>query len=147
MNEMEVSARMSESGLNAIALRLNPGDDLRQSLLAYCIDHTIDAAYLLSGIGSLHQAVIRFANQPTGTGLEQPLEILSLAGTLSRHGVHLHIVVSDSDGQLVGGHLLDGSLIRTTAEIVLGVVPNVIFQRSLDPCTGYKELEIIASGL
>ena len=97
---------------------------------------------MLSCVGSLRQAAIRFANQPEGTVFEQPLEIVSLEGTLSQHGVHLHIAVSDSKGQVIGGHLMDGSTIYTTAEIVLGIKPDTIFKREIDPLTGYKELKI-----
>ncbi|NET11185.1 MAG: DNA-binding protein [Merismopedia sp. SIO2A8] len=129
--------------MDAIAIRLMPGEDLKPSLLKYCIDQKIDAAYMLSCVGSLRRAVIRFANQPKGTGFEQPLEIVSLEGTLSQHGVHLHIAVSDSEGQVIGGHLMDGLHIRTTAEIVLGIVPNAIFKREFDPLTGYRELTIL----
>ena len=128
--------------MDVIAIRLKPGEDLKQSLLRYCIDQEIDAAYMLSCIGSLRQAAIRFANKPKGTVFEQPLEIVSLEGTLSQYGIHLHIVVSDIEGQVIGGHLMDGSNIYTTAEIVLGVVPNTIFKREIDPLTGYRELTI-----
>ena len=128
--------------MDVIAIRLKPGEDLKQSLLRYCIDQEIDAAYMLSCVGSLRQAAIRFANQPEGTGFEQPLEIVSLEGTLSQYGIHLHIVVSDSEGQVIGGHLMDGSTIYTTAEIVLGIVLNTIFKREIDPLTGYRELTI-----
>ncbi|MEM6255735.1 MAG: PPC domain-containing DNA-binding protein [Cyanobacteria bacterium P01_D01_bin.156] len=128
--------------MDVIAIRLKPGEDLKQSLLSYCIDEKIDAAYILSCVGSLRQATIRFANQPEGTVFEQPLEIVSLEGTLSQYGVHFHIVVSDSEGQVIGGHLMDGSKSYTTAEIVLGIVPNTIFKREIDPFTGYRELTI-----
>ena len=128
--------------MDVIAIRLKPGEDLKQSLLRYCIDQKIDAAYMLSCVGSLRKAAIRFANQPEGTVFEQPLEIVSLEGTLSQYGVHLHIAVSDSEGQVIGGHLMDGSNIYTTAEIILGIVPNAIFKREIDPLTGYRELTI-----
>jgi len=128
--------------VEVIAVRLSPGEDLRHSLLTYCIDEKIDAAYMLSCVGSLRQAAIRFANKPDKTVFEQPLEIISLEGTLSQHGVHLHIAVSDSEGQVIGGHLMDGSKIYTTAEIVVGIVPNTIFKREIDPLTGYRELTI-----
>ena len=137
-----VSSTSTEKDVEVIAIRINPGEDLRQSLLQYCIDQEIDAAYLLSCVGSLRQAVIRFANQPEGTVFEQKLEIISLAGTLSQQGIHLHIAVSDSAGQVIGGHLMEGSTIHTTAEIVLGIVPNTIFRREIDPLTGYRELKI-----
>ena len=128
--------------MDVIAIRLKPGEDLKQSLLRYCIDQKVDAAYMLSCVGSLRQAAIRFANKPEGTVFEKPLEIVSLEGTLSQHGVHLHIAVSDSEDQIIGGHLMDGSNIYTTAEIILGIVPNTIFKREIDPRTGYRELTI-----
>lgn len=131
-----------EKDVKVIAIRLNPGEDLKQSLLKYCINQTIDAAYLLSCVGSLRRAAIRFANRPEATVFEQALEIISLSGTLSQHGVHLHIAVSDGNGQVIGGHLMDGSNIYTTAEIVFGIVPNTIFKREIDPLTGYRELTI-----
>ena len=137
-----VSAIPVEKDVDVIAIRLKPGEDLKPSLLRYCIDQKIDAAYMLSCVGSLRKAAIRFANQPEGTVFEQPLEIVSLEGTLSQHGAHLHIVVSDSEGQVIGGHLMDGSNIYTTAEIVLGIVPNAIFKREIDSLTGYRELTI-----
>ena len=126
-----------------MAIRLNPGEDLKHSLLKYCIDQKIDAAYLLSCFGSLRQAAIRFANKPEVAVFEQKLEIISLEGTLSQHGVHLHIAVSDREGQVIGGHLMDGSKIYTTAEIVVGIVPNTVFKREIDPLTGYRELTIV----
>lgn len=32
---------------------------------------------------------------------------------------HLHITVADSSGRVLGGHLCAGSLVRTTAELVI----------------------------
>ena len=128
--------------MNSKALRLKPNDDLRASLLAYCVEQEVEAAYVLTCVGSLKQAVIRFADAPGGTVLEQKLEILTLSGTLSRYGVHLHITVADAHGHVLGGHLLEGSLVYTTAEIVLGFVPDTEFRRELDPATGYSELEL-----
>lgn len=128
-----------------VPLRLSPGTDLRQALWHHCQHRSIRAAYILTAVGSLQSAVIRFANQPTGTHLNQPWEILSLAGTLSMAGVHLHIALADSQGRVIGGHLMDGCLVYTTAEIVLGQIPGVTFQRQYDPATGFKELLIEAS--
>ena len=74
--------------MNVVALRLNPGEDLKQSLVRYCCDRKIEAAYILCCVGSLRRAVLRVSNHPDGTVLERTLEILSLSGTLSRHGAH-----------------------------------------------------------
>ena len=122
------------------AIRLTPGQDLMKQLRAWAGDH--DAASILSVVGSLNHANLRFANQPQPTRIDGPLEILSLSGTLSKHGAHLHLCVADSQGKTTGGHLKLGSEIFTTAEIVLGVYPDLIFGRELDETYGYKELVV-----
>ena len=76
------------------------------------------------------------------TAIHGELEILSLCGTLSPDGSHLHIAVADRNGAVIGGHLCAGSLVRTTAELVIGLLPHWQFRRELDPATGYTELRI-----
>lgn len=55
---------------------------------------------------------------------------------------HLHISVSDNKGQCLGGHLLNGSTILTTAEITLVNLIDAEYTRQFDPLTKYKELTI-----
>jgi predicted DNA-binding protein with PD1-like motif len=43
---------------------------------------------------------------------------------------------------VIGGHLCAGSLVRTTAEPVIGLLPEWQFRHELDPATGYAELQI-----
>jgi hypothetical protein len=38
---------------------------------------------------------------------------------------------------------MDGCKVYTTAEIVIGIMPNCSFLRTFDPQTGYPELEIV----
>lgn len=123
-------------------LRLFPGADLRQSLAQFVTDQDISAAAIATCVGSLSVAHLRFANQSQGTSLPGPWEVLALAGTLSCHGLHLHVTLGDSTGQVRGGHLLPGCIIYTTAEVVVAELPGVVFQRSPDPHTGYGELTI-----
>ncbi len=62
------------------------------------------------------------------------------------HGsTHLHITVADSSGAEIGGHLCVGSLVRTTSELVIGLLPEWRFSRQLDQATGYPELVITAN--
>lgn len=122
------------------AIRLTPGQDLMEQLQIWANDH--DAASILSVVGSLNHAQLRFANQPESTRVDGPLEILSLSGTLSKHGAHLHLSVADGQGKMTGGHLKPGSPVYTTAEIVLGVYPDLVFDRELDETYGYKELVV-----
>ena len=105
----------------------------------------VEAGVILACVGSLRRAVIRFADQPVGAVFEAPddsvrFEIVSLIGTLSRHGEHYHISISDQQGTTIGGHLLDGCLVYTTAEIVIGILPGKQFLRRYCENSGYDEL-------
>jgi predicted DNA-binding protein with PD1-like motif len=128
--------------MKVVPLRLSPGDDLRLSLEAWMALQQAQAGCVISGIGSLSVAQLRLAGQQESTTITEDLEILSLAGTLSLDGVHLHVAVADSRGTVIGGHLCAGSLVRTTAELLVGLLPEWRFCRRLDPATGYAELEI-----
>jgi predicted DNA-binding protein with PD1-like motif len=131
------------SPVQAYALRLRPGDDLRQQLLAFSQTHGIEAGAMLTCVGSLTDVTLRLANQEGPTHYHGHFEIVSLVGTLSATGgSHLHLSVSDSTGRTLGGHLLDGCRIYTTAEIVLGELPTLAFTRDTDPTFGYKELTV-----
>lgn len=126
----------------AHALRLTPGEDLRLALDAFVRAQGLGAAYVATCVGSLSRAAIRFAGKPEAAILEGSFEILSLAGTLSHDGAHLHIAIADADGRTLGGHLAQGSLVRTTAEVVVVALEGVSFGRELDPATGYRELVV-----
>jgi predicted DNA-binding protein with PD1-like motif len=132
--------------MKIFALRLKPDQDLRKSLKGFAQDNLIQAGFILTAIGSLKQAIIRFANQSNSTTLEGPFEIISLAGTVSVYGVHLHIAISNEIGEIIGGHLDNGSIICTTAEIVMGESKKNIFCREFDEQTGYNELKILPKG-
>ncbi|MEZ4592776.1 MAG: DNA-binding protein [Chloroflexota bacterium] len=126
------------------SLRLHPHQDLKVELDNWATAHAVEAACVLTCVGSLRRAVLRYANQPEGTELDGKFEIVALTGTLSRHGSHYHVALSDGNGRTLGGHLLEGCHIYTTAEIVLGVLPDVRFLRLPDAATGYDELYIAA---
>jgi predicted DNA-binding protein with PD1-like motif len=127
--------------MQTLVLRLNPGDDLRASLDAALKHADAQAAFVVSGIGSLHGASIRFAGAEAPTRIDGALEILTLAGSLSPDGSHLHISVSDAEGRVFGGHAAPGCVVRTTAEILIAVLPDWRFAREQDPNTGYAELQ------
>ena len=123
-------------------LRLFPGSDLKHSLDLFVVENNIDAAAIITCVGSLTIAAIRFAGKDLIDTIPGPLEILSLVGTFSRSGSHFHISVADNEGKCTGGHLKEGSIIRTTAEIVIIEAEDVIYLREEDPVTGFKELKI-----
>lgn len=129
--------------MKVFALRLKPNQDLKESLRNFVVEHDIKAGFVLTAIGSLKQATLRFANQNISTVLTDKFEIISLNGTLATEGIHLHISIADQSGKTLGGHLDNGCIIYTTAEIVIGTSNEFNFIRTIDQQTGYKELEIV----
>ena len=125
------------------ALRLSPNQDLKQEIEAFAKANNIQAGYIITCVGSLKKANLRLANKPEATTWEEKFEIVSLVGTFGADsGMHLHASISDGTGKTIGGHLMDGNLIYTTAEIIIGEVLDVKFARRLDSITTYDELFI-----
>ena len=133
---------MSNTELPFNAIRFSQGVDLRDSLESWCKADGVDAAAIVSVVGSLKVANIRFAGAQEPKTLDGPFEIVSCVGTLGCKGIHVHICLSDRDGKVIGGHLSSGSIVHTTAEIVLcNLSQEWLFDRVFDEATGYPELE------
>jgi predicted DNA-binding protein with PD1-like motif len=128
--------------MQTLPLRLHPGQDLRAALEAALHAHDVTAAFVLQGIGSLSVAQLRFAGAHQATELRGDLEILTLAGSLSPDGVHLHMTVADAQGRVLGGHVASGCTVRTTAEVLLALLPAHRFSREQDADSGFRELVI-----
>ena len=54
----------------------------------------------------------------------------------------MHLGISDSTGHTLGGHLLPGNIVYTTAEIVILEEPGLVFTREKDGTTPWEELQI-----
>lgn len=147
------------------AFRLVPNDSLKESLcqiasiiFARLPEKESSSLFMMTAVGSLKDVTLRLANaskKSTDTGdgkckksggneikrwADQRFEILSLVGTFSRDGsCHLHLSISDAEGNSFGGHLIHG-IVFTTCEVVIGSIDGVSFQREEDKRTGYKEL-------
>ncbi len=124
------------------AFRLKPGADLKKSIQNYINEHHIKAGWMVTCVGSLTQYQLRLANQPDVTNGSGHFEIVSLNGTLSENGSHLHMSISDSTGKTTGGHLMEGCIIYTTAEIVIQSDSSMVFKREKDGPTPWDELQI-----
>lgn len=143
VNNAPPNAPSNASAMTVHVIRLRPGEDLKKSLEAYVKTNNIEAAVILSCVGSLDVASVRFANRPEATTIPGKLEITSLVGTLAKSsGSHIHLTAADGDGIARGGHLMDGSLVYTTAEIAIGELTSVQFTREKDPTYGYHELVV-----
>ncbi|MCI5774146.1 MAG: DNA-binding protein [Erysipelotrichaceae bacterium] len=126
-----------------ICERLHRHDDLKQSIMAICQKHHIEAGTIISSVGCLSKLHLRLAKAKDTLMIDDDLEILQLNGTCSINGCHLHLCVSDDKGKVYGGHLLDGCIINTTCEIVILTIEDKIFTREYNQTTGYKELNIL----
>lgn len=128
--------------METFCLRLTLGQDLKQELQIFAQSQALEAGIILTALGSLTQASLRFAADSEATVIDGPLELISLSGTLSRHGMHLHGAIADAQGRVYGGHIMPGCLIRTTAEIAIANLPHLRLHRQLDSQTGYLELVV-----
>ena len=124
------------------AFRLKPGQDLKQSIDSFVKEKKIEAGWINTCVGSLTEYNIRFANQEKGYSDKGHFEVVSLVGTLSVNGSHIHISISDSTGKAIGGHLLEGCKIYTTAEIVITTSNSFVFNRENDGSTPWQELVV-----
>jgi uncharacterized protein len=125
-----------------LPLRLQPGDDLRLALQAHLPDSWRSSAFVLTGIGSLSVLRLRLAGAAEVLERHGDFELLTLAGSLSPDGGHLHASVADASGHVLGGHVAPGCIVRTTAEVLVAAVPGWHFSRAADAGTGYAELVV-----
>ena len=128
--------------MRTYAFRLQSGDDPKTELDALVKEKGWSAACVICAVGSLTQAALRFADQSEVKLLRGHYEIVSLTGTLSPDGSHLHLAISDGTGATRGGHLKEGSRVYTTVEFVIAILDEWSFSRKIDSQTTYKELFI-----
>lgn len=132
--------------MKMIAVRLKPNKDLKTELERIVIDNGVMSGFIGTCVGSLHTVTLRMAGakpekQDIRT-LEGHFEIVSLVGTVSTSGTHLHLSVSDEEGKVIGGHLKEGSIVTTTAEVVICYDEGIVFERVVDEETGFEELSV-----
>ena len=122
--------------------RLTKGMDLKKEIVKYCKDNGIKAGYIGACVGCCDEINFRLAGGEKFYHSVEDYEIVSMTGTISEDGVHIHASFSDVLGNTVGGHLSDGCIVNTTAEIVICEIDNYKLTRVFDEATGCKELNI-----
>ena len=121
--------------MHVVPLQLAPGSDLRRSLEEVARARGA-SGFVLGVVGDLSRAAFQCPGQPGPTVMEGDLEIITLNGTLSPEGVHLHLSLSDGACQVWGGHLEPGSLVRKGAHLLVGLLADP----SADPGPGSGEM-------
>ncbi|GLT19295.1 DNA-binding protein [Vibrio zhanjiangensis] len=128
--------------IEPIVIRLTKGQDLKTQIQSLVTKHAVQAGSIASCVGSLEQVSLRLAGATHSITLTQPFEIVSVMGTLTPTHQHIHLSVADETGKVIGGHLLDNTIIDTTAELIIHHYPNLSFLRQQDNTTGYSELVV-----
>lgn len=123
------------------AIRLKKGEDLKQRVEEICSKEGFNTCVVLSCVGCVYKAKIRLAKAIEYMDVEEDFEIVSLTGTISNGKAHLHISLADEIGNVIGGHLCEGTIINTTCELVLGILEEYESIRKFDESTGYNEIE------
>ena len=132
--------------MKTICKRLRRGDDLLKSICALAREADIGAGVVLSAVGCVSRARVRDASGVTLRDIPEPCEIVSLNGTVSRARCHLHIALAKEDLSTAGGHLVEGCIVNTTCELVLGILDGWRFGVEQDAQTGYDELVFLPEG-
>ena len=122
--------------------RIFTGEDLVEAIREKVEQSNVKAGTFFL-IGSLKNVVLGYYKEGEyrSIRLDGPLEIASCMGNIAVDEkneiiVHPHIVVSNERGEAFGGHLMKGSLVGATAELVIIEGLGVNLQRTLDEKTG-----------
>ena len=107
-----------------VLVRLNPGDDILESVTLAAKENGVVNGLILGGIGSLsryHVHVVKTTNLPPGDTFfegEGPFDILQITGVILDGRVHAHITFSDTE-KAMGGHLEKGCQVLTFSVITI----------------------------
>jgi predicted DNA-binding protein with PD1-like motif/glutaredoxin len=107
--------------MRSVPLHLEPGSDLRRSLEKLAQEQNA-SGFVLGVVGNLAQAAFQCPGKIAPTVLRGELEIITLQGTLSPEGVHLHLSLSDGECRVWGGHLEPGSRVLKGADLLVGLL-------------------------
>ncbi|UCC65557.1 MAG: DNA-binding protein [Anaerolineae bacterium] len=117
---------LTHAGLvEVVAIGLEPGDMLLESIAEAVRKHDIQNGVVVSGIGTLRSCRmhhIEHAGFPPNDrvfAVEKPLELVSVSGIVASGQPHLHVVVSYRDEEVYAGHLENGSEVLYVAEIAV----------------------------
>lgn len=133
-------------GLKTHCFRLTRGADLKREIRRYAEKASHRGRGRRLRGRRLTHACVRDACGITVHTLEERLEIVSLMGTVSVERLHLHIALAREDLSVIGGHMMEGCIVNTTAEVVLLELPGVRFFGAFDAETGYRELMMEREG-
>lgn len=123
------------------AVILDTGDEVAVELGRFVRENEVEAASV-TAIGAFQAALLGYFDWQTKEykkiAVREQVEVLSLLGDVAVGDegptLHLHAVLGKADGQVIGGHLLEGQ-VRPTLEVILTQPPSYLRKRR-DPVSG-----------
>ena len=117
-------------------VRLDPGEDIHETLHNLADEVGFDAAAITSGIGRTRDNIYGYMNEEgvyQRRDLENPSELVSLSGNIARTEegnafTHIHCCWSDDDNNVHAGHMFQ-STVHVVAEIHLRLMEDAIMTR------------------
>ena len=136
--------KVLDTGGGQFMVRVDKGEEIVESLLAFAKEHDVTAASV-TGLGGVHRVRLAYFDTDRKEYLprefDEVLELVSLIGNLGRHEgdpfLHAHVVVSDREFRCVGGHLMH-AWVAITAEFAVRVGEGTIHRVANDDL-GIKE--------
>lgn len=135
-----------------LALRLMPGTDMLIEIEKACKEHQIANGVIISGIGGVTKAAFcdpqyfPERKQPYNYGapiiVNTHLSISGVSGIICHDddgtiNTHIHVAFSDEQGRCYAGHLVEGTRVMLTVDMLIGEVEGFSMSRKMD-----EELEV-----
>ena len=150
MGNLDMEMAQGKLG-RVVALRLKPGTDVLLGLEEACKRSGINNGVILSAIGSLDSPhFCDVVEVPTKAGygygevlhLTGPIELTNASGIICHDdegntNLHVHMTLTDRHGNAHGGHLVEGTKVLLTVDVIIGEISGVIMGRKFD-----NELEV-----
>lgn len=111
-----------------VLVRMDPGDDLLQTLNEAVKREELGNGIIFGGVGSLSQYrvhVVKTTNMPPGDVFfdnKGPWDILCMNGLIIDGRLHAHITLSNNE-TAIGGHLEEGCKVLTFCSVMIAETP------------------------
>ncbi|MBS7646248.1 MAG: DNA-binding protein [Candidatus Bathyarchaeia archaeon] len=140
---------MAEGKIGRIIFsKIKTGEDLIEAIKEKAEKCGVKAGLLIV-IGTLENATLGYykGGEYKYIRIDEPLEIASCMGNIAveengETAIHVHIVVTTNEGKAFGGHLMNGSRVGATAELVIIEALDVNLKRAFDETTKLKLLNL-----
>ena len=150
MGNLDMEMAQGKLG-RVVALRLKPGTDVLLGLEEACKRSGINNGVILSAIGSLDSPhFCDVVEVPTKAGygygevlhLTGPIELTNASGIICHDdegntNLHVHMTRTDRHGNAHGGHLVEGTKVLLTVDVIIAEIEGLVMGRKFD-----EELEV-----